>query len=67
METDGKSTDEYDDHKRITTWESLKITENHMKRFRNKSKQQIPKGAGLQRPPPWGVAEDGALLFLFFA
>ena len=26
----------------------------------------MPKGAGAKRPPPWGAAEGGALLFSIF-
>ena len=31
-----------------------------------KKMQQNPKGAGAKRPPPWGAAEGGALLILYF-
>ena len=39
--------------------------QNHQK-SNQKYKNNKPKGAGAKRPPPWGAAEGGTLLFLLF-
>ena len=38
----------------------------YIEKYNKRRLRRRPKGAGASRPPPWGAAEGGALLFSIF-